>query len=293
VSPFVWICRHWELAFQYKYQIMKKLFAIVVLISISFLATDSFGQTRDSSSFPSSQNDSTALVQSGKTTDIGSEVLPADSNQEFSFHKKVKQTFIEGGALFMSIILLTFIFGLAIAIERIIYLNLSTVNTEKLLQKVEDAYTSGGVNAAMEVCRNTRGPVASIFYQGLDRLSEGIDVVEKSVIAYGSVQMGLLEKGLSWMSLFIAIAPMLGFLGTVIGMIQAFDAIQLAGDVSPQLVAGGIKVALITTLFGLIVAIILQLFYNYILSKIDAIVIKMEDASISLIDMLVEHGIKK
>jgi len=272
---------------------MKKLFAFVFLISITFLATDSFGQTQDSSSVPSSQNDSTALVQSAKTTDIGPEVLPADSNQEFSLHKKVKQTFIEGGALFMSFILLTFIFGLAIAIERIIYLNLSTVNTEKLLRKVEDAYTSGGVNAAMEVCRNTRGPVASIFYQGLDRLTEGIDVVEKSVIAYGSVQMGLLEKGLSWMSLFIAIAPMLGFLGTVIGMIQAFDAIQLAGDVSPQLVAGGIKVALITTLFGLIVAIILQLFYNYILSKIDAIVIKMEDASISLIDMLVEHGIKK
>lgn len=285
--------RQQELTLRYKYHNMKKVFSIVVLITLPFLATNSFGQIQDTSTVLSSQNDSDAQVQTDQTTGMTSEILPAESNQDFSLHKKVKQTFIEGGALFMSFILLTFIFGLAIAIERIIYLNLSTVNTDKLLQKVEEAYSSGGADAAKEVCRNTRGPVASIFYQGLDRLSEGIDMVEKSVIAYGSVQMGLLEKGLSWMSLFIAIAPMLGFLGTVIGMIQAFDAIQLAGDVSPQLVAGGIKVALITTLFGLIVAIILQLFYNYILSKIDAIVIKMEDASISLIDMLVEHGIKK
>jgi biopolymer transport protein ExbB len=234
---------------------MKKLFAIVAVIAIPYI----YATAQDTSSQMSSQIDSIAEAQADQSTDMNTEPASADNAPDVSMHKKVKQTFIEGGALFMSFILLTFIFGLAIAIERIIYLNLSTTNTEKLLEKVEEAYKSGGADAAKEVCRNTRGPVASIFYQGLDRISEGIDVVEKSVIAYGSVQMGLLEQGLSWMSLFIAIAPMLGFLGTVIGMIQAFDAIQIAGDVSPQLVAGGIKVALITTLFGLIVAIILVL----------------------------------
>jgi biopolymer transport protein ExbB len=270
---------------------MKKLFAFVTVFGMLYMGSSIFASAQDLSA---ESNDTATAAQVGQsvTTPVD-ETLSAGTGEKISLHKKVKQTFIEGGALFMSFILLTFIFGLAIAIERIIYLNLATTNTEKLLKKIEDAYNSGGAEAAKEVCRNTRGPVASIFYQGLDRITEGIDVVEKSVIAYGSVQMGLLEQGLSWISLFIAIAPMLGFLGTVIGMIQAFDAIQLAGDVSPQLVAGGIKVALITTLFGLIVAIILQLFYNYILSKIDSIVIKMEDASISLIDMLVEHGIKK
>ena len=273
---------------------MKKLFALVAFLGLLYMVTSNYAVAQDPSTQSTSQIDTTVAANDDQTVGITDEADFVPENvPQVSLHKKVKQTFIEGGALFMSIILLTFIFGLAIAIERIIYLNLATTNTEKLLQKIEDAYKSGGADAAKEVCRNTRGPVASIFYQGLDRISEGIDVVEKSVISYGSVQMGLLEHGLSWISLFIAIAPMLGFLGTVIGMIQAFDAIQLAGDVSPQLVAGGIKVALITTLFGLIVAIILQLFYNYILSKIDSIVIKMEDASISLIDMLVEHGIKK
>ena len=157
---------------------------------------------------------------------------------------------------------------------------------------LEEALNSGGVDAAKEVCRTTRGPVASIFYQGLDRMDHGIDVVEKSVISYGGVQAGLLEKGLSWISLFIALAPMLGFLGTVIGMIGAFDAIEAAGDISPSLVAGGIKVALLTTVFGLIVAIILQIFYNYIVAKVDSIVNDMENASISLVDLLVAHELK-
>nr|MDA3927585.1 MotA/TolQ/ExbB proton channel family protein [Prolixibacteraceae bacterium] len=164
---------------------------------------------------------------------------------------------------------------------------------KKLLASVEDAMASGGVEAANEVCRNARGPVASIFYQGLDRYDEGVDVVEKSVVSYGSVQAGLLEKGLSWIALFIALAPMLGFMGTVIGMIGAFDAIEVAGDISPSLVAGGIKVALITTVFGLIVAIILQIFYNYCLAKIDSIINSMEDASISLLDLIVKHNVKK
>lgn len=208
-------------------------------------------------------------------------------------YQQIKIKFIEGGPGFMATIILCLIFGLALAIERIIYLNLATTNTQKLLSKVDEALKNGGVEAAKEVCRNTRGPIASIFYQGLSRMDEGIEVVEKSVVSYGGVQMSLLENGLSWIQLFITLAPMLGFLGTVIGMIQAFDAIQAAGDISPNVVAGGMKVALITTVGGLVVAIILQLFYNYIVSKIDSVVVSMEDASISLVDMLVNYNNKK
>ncbi len=207
-------------------------------------------------------------------------------------HKEIKRLFIEGGAGFMGTILLCLIFGLAIAIERIIYLNLATTNTEKLLARIDKALKEEGIDAAKEICRNTRGPVASIFYQGLDRAHEGVEMAEKSVVAYGGVQTGLLEKNLSWISLFIALAPMLGFLGTVIGMIQAFDAIEQAGTVSATIVAGGIKVALITTVFGLVVAIILQVFYNYLLSKIDSISNQMEDSSITLIDMLAKYNQK-
>jgi biopolymer transport protein ExbB len=209
-----------------------------------------------------------------------------------SIHYVFKQKFIEGDVVWMAPVLLCLILGLGVVIERVIYLNLASSNNRKLLGKVEEALNSGGVNAAKEVCRNTRGPVASIFYQGLDRADEGVEIAEKAVSAYGSVQMGQLERGLIWVSLFIALAPMLGFLGTVVGMIQAFDAIEIAGDISPSLVAGGIKVALLTTVFGLIVAIILQIFYNYLISKVDSLVNAMEDASIGLIDLLVKHGKK-
>ena len=207
-------------------------------------------------------------------------------------HQQLKVKFIEGGAGFMAFILVCLILGLAIAIERIIYLNLSTTNTDKLLKNVEKALQEGGIEAAKEVCRNTRGPVASIFYQGISRMDEGMDIVEKSVVSYGGVQMSQMENGLSWVQLFIAVAPMLGFLGTVVGMVEAFDAIEAAGDISPAIVAGGMKVALITTIGGLVVAIILQVFYNYLLSKIDALVLAMEDSSISLIDMLVKYNKK-
>ena len=207
--------------------------------------------------------------------------------------QEIKKKFIDGGPLFMSFVLIALILGLALSIERIIYLNLATTNTEKLLEDIESAMSNGGVESAKEVCRNTRGPVASIFLQGLERSSEGIEMVEKSVIAYGGVQMGLLERGLSWIGLFIALAPMLGFMGTVIGMIDAFDIIEAKGEAKPDELAGGIKVALITTVSGLIVAIILQIFYNYIVSKIDTLVYQMEDASISLIDVLVKHDLKK
>jgi biopolymer transport protein ExbB len=206
-----------------------------------------------------------------------------------TFHQVLKENFIDGGPGFLGIVLVALILGLAIAIERIIYLNLATTNTKKLVADVDEALSSGGVEAAKEVCRNTKGPVASIFYQGLDRADEGVDAAEKAVVSYGGVQMGLLEKNVSWISLFIALAPMLGFMGTVIGMIGAFNDIAVANDISPAVVAGGIKIALLTTVFGLVVAIILQIFYNYIVSKIDGIVNNMEDASIQLVDLLVKY----
>ncbi|BAV94158.1 MotA/TolQ/ExbB proton channel family protein [Ichthyobacterium seriolicida] len=218
-----------------------------------------------------------------------------DDKENQTFHQILKTKFIEGGAGFMGIVLISLILGLAVAIERIIYLNMATTNTRKLISSIDKSLgdNNGNVQQAKEICRNTKGPVASIFYQGLDRADEGIEMVEKSVISYGGVQMGLLEKNISWLSLFISLAPMLGFMGTVIGMISAFDAIEAEGDISPSLVAGGIKQALLTTVFGLIVAIILQIFYNYIISKVDSIVNKMEDASISLIDILIKHETKK
>jgi len=209
-----------------------------------------------------------------------------------SFHMVLKEKFIEGGPGFMGIVLLVLIFGLAISIERIIYLSLATVNTKKMLINVESALDSGGIDQAKEVVRNTRGPVASIFSEGLNRWDDGLTEVEKSIIAYGSVVTGRLESGVSWISLFIALAPMLGFMGTVIGMIKAFDDIAAAGDISPTVVADGIKVALLTTVFGLIVAIILQIFYNYIISKIESLVNDMEDSSIAFIDILAQYAKK-
>ena len=217
------------------------------------------------------------------------EVVEEAEGGVVALHKTLKTKFIEGGAGFMAATLICLVFGLALCIERIIYLSLSKTNTKALLAEVEKALKNGGIEAALEVCRNTRGPVASIFYQGLSRYSEGVDVVEKTVASYGGVQLGLLEKNLSWISLFISIAPSLGFLGTIIGMIQPCDKIQQVGDISATVVAGGIKVALLTTLLGLIIAIILQVFYNYILSLIEGLVNEMEDSSISLLDLVVEY----
>mmetsp|Transcript_12223 Transcript_12223/g.14210 ORF Transcript_12223/g.14210 Transcript_12223/m.14210 type:complete len:279 (+) Transcript_12223:47-883(+) len=242
--------------------------------------------------------DSTEVVDSTQAEDPASEAASqvetakddeTKEEPELGIIATIKQKFIQGDPVWMSPVLICLILGLALSIERIVYLNLSTINTKRFLDEVETALKNGGVDAAKDVCRNTRGPIASIFYQGLDRADEGIDVVEKSVVAYGGVQMGLLEKGLSWLSLFIALAPMLGFLGTVIGMIFAFDQIVKDGQVSPITVAGGIQVSLLTTVFGLIAAIVLQVFYNYIVSKVDGLVNDMEDASISLIDMMLKH----
>jgi len=268
---------------------MKKLFAFIAvfgMLSIGASFNAALAQEE-----PTSPADTTAVDTTAVEEMVIEDVTPVvdeAAEEDKTMHQVLKQKFIEGGAGFMGVVILALIMGLAIAIERIIYLSLATTNTKKLLAKIEAALEDGGIEAAKDVCRNTRGPVASIFYQGLDRYDQGLEVVEKSIISYGSVQMGLLEKGLTWISLFIAIAPMLGFMGTVIGMISAFDSIQQAGEISATLVAGGIKVALITTVTGLIVAMILQLFYNYCLTKIDSITNDMEDSSISFMDMLIK-----
>ncbi|MDG1375421.1 MAG: MotA/TolQ/ExbB proton channel family protein [Flavobacteriaceae bacterium] len=259
---------------------MKRL---IPILAIAFVMA--FGSVSATSYTNINMNSFVTTIVSPVQDDAAS----AEAEESIGFHQELKNRFIEGGPGFMGIVLLCLILGLAIAIERIIFLNLSTTNSKKLIDEVEGALASGGLNAAKEVCRNTKGPIASIFYQGLDRANEDLDSAEKAVVAYGGVQMGQLEKNVSWISLFIALAPMLGFMGTVIGMIQAFDKIEEAGDMQPSLVAGGIKVALLTTVFGLVVAIILQVFYNYIIAKIDSIVNDMEDSSISLMDILVKN----
>ncbi len=290
---------------------MKRLFSILTIVCVMIFSmavsnakasnfndenSPTFLQDESEMQDSEMQSDTTSVVEEEEpmeevVEEVEEVTEPEETaaEEDLGFHQELKKRFIEGGPTFMAIVLLCLILGLAIAIERIIFLNASTTNSKKLAQKVEDALESGGVDAAKEVCRNTSGPVASIYYQGLDRVDEGIDVAEKSIVAYGGVQMGQLEKNVSWVSLFIALAPMLGFMGTVIGMIKAFDKIEAAGDMQPSLVAGGIKVALLTTVFGLIVAIILQIFYNYIVAKIDSIVNDMEDASITLVDILVAH----
>lgn len=262
---------------------MKKLFAIIALV----------GVLASSSLFAQESTDSSATQPAVETpTETASVDTSAPVEEEATFHELLKDLFIAGGPGFMTPILICMIIGLAISIERIIILNLATTNTKKLLGQIEDAISKGGVNAALDITRNTRGPVASIFTQGLMRHHEGIDMVEKSIVSYGGVEMGKLERGLIWISLMISLGPMLGFFGTVIGMVFAFDDIEKAGDISPSIVAGGMKVALITTVGGLIVGMVLQVFYNYLVSKIDNLVNTMEDASISLVDILVKYKVK-
>ena len=209
-----------------------------------------------------------------------------------TLHQVLMQKFLEGGWEWMLPVLVCLVIGLSVAIERMLFLSFSNINTKKFIAEFEKTLNEKGVEAAKDLCRNTRGPIASIYYQGTDRLDQGMDAVEKAVVSYGSVQTGQMESGLSWIALFIALSPMLGFMGTVVGMVQAFDQIQAAGDISPTVVAGGIKVALLTTLMGLIAAVVLQLFYNYIISKIDNLVNSMEDASIILVDVLTAYNKK-
>lgn len=211
------------------------------------------------------------------------------NNDDMGLYKSLKTKFIEGNAGFMSLVALALVMGLAFCIERIIYLSLSEINAKKFMESLDGKISSNDIDGAKELCRNTRGPVASICYQGLTRIGETLDDIERSVVSYGSVQSANLEKGCSWITLFIAMAPSLGFLGTVIGMVMAFDQIQAAGDISPTIVAAGMKVALITTIFGIIVALILQIFYNYILSKIEHITAQMEESAITLLDSIAKY----
>ena len=272
---------------------MKKVFATMMVLamlsvgSVAVMAQEEAAATPEATEQVAETVADEAVAE--EAVETVAEELTAEEGGLKALHKTLKTKFIEGGAGFMAATLICLVFGLALCIERIIYLSLSKTNTKELLKNVEAALKKGGIQAALEVCRNTRGPVASIFYQGLSRYEEGVEVVEKTVASYGGVQLGLLEKNLSWISLFISIAPSLGFLGTIIGMIQAFDKIQQVGDISATVVAGGIKVALLTTLLGLIIAIILQVFYNYILSLIEGLVNEMEDSSISLLDLVDEY----
>ena len=230
----------------------------------------------------------------GSVPVMAQDAAPAETAvvEEGGIHKELKTKFIEGDAGFMSLPAIALVIGLAFCIERIVYLSLAEVNAKKLMANLEAALEMGDVEGAMNIARNPRGPVASICYQGLMRIDEGLDVVERSVVSYGGVQAGYLEKGCSWITLFIAMSPSLGFIGTVVGMVMAFDDIQQAGDISPPVVAGGMKVALITTIFGLIVALVLQLFYNYILAKIEEITSQMEDSSITLLDIILKYNLK-
>lgn len=277
---------------------MKQLFAIVMIISLVGTVQTGWAQPDDTTA----ANDTTAMAMADTSAaaDTVAAEVPGSAETETAVdegepqkgvHNVLKSKFIEGDPVWMTPVLVALVIGLALSIERIITLSLSTTNTRKLLAQMNDSLQAGNVEEAKEICMATRGPVASIFYQGLDRLDEGIEQVEKALVSYGSVQMGLLERGLVWISLFIALAPMLGFLGTVIGMIQAFADIEAAGDINPTIVAAGIKVALLTTAFGLIAAIILQIFYNYVISKVDSIVNAMEDASISFVDIIIRSNV--
>ena len=236
-------------------------------------------------------------VDDSALNDSLTDMLPAeeaadslmDEEDSYSLHKVLKVKFIEGNAGFMAFVALALVLGLAFCIERIIFLTLSEINAKKLMEDIEQQVMNDDIEGAKTLCRNTRGPVASICYQALMRINEGIDDIERSINSYGSVQAVNLERGCSWITLFIAMAPSLGFLGTVIGMVMAFEQIQTAGDISPTLVAAGMKVALITTIFGLIAALILQLFYNFILSKIEHITSQMEESAISMLDIILKY----
>ncbi len=284
---------------------MKKKIAYLsisfILVFVSLVAMPSTAQAQTASA-RQELADSNA-VGDGRQDSLDQEIL-ADGAlasdtaslvpvEEVGVHQALKTKFIEGNAGFMSLVALALVLGLAFCIERIIYLSLSEINAKKFMKDLDSLIMSGDVEGAKALCRDTRGPVASICYQGLERMGESMDNVERSIVSYGTVQSANLEKGCSWITLFIAMAPSLGFLGTVIGMVMAFDQIQTAGDISPTIVAAGMKVALITTIFGIIVALILQVFYNYILSKIDHLTAQMEESAITLLDTMMKYKLTR
>ena len=274
---------------------MKKIFAIVAMLGMfTFGATQVMAQDAAAPEAQTEQVDSAAAeTPAEEVAETPAEAPVEEAVESEGFHKTLKTKFIEGDAAFMALVAVAMVIGLAFCVERIIYLSLAQVNTKKLMNAVGAALEKGDVEKAKTICRETPGPVASICYQGLLRINDGLDVVERSVVSYGSVKAGELEKGCSWITLFIAMAPSLGFLGTVIGMVMSFDQIERAGDISPTVVAGGMKVALITTIYGIVVALVLQVFYNFILTKIEDITADMEDSSIILLDMLTKYNLKK
>jgi biopolymer transport protein ExbB len=274
---------------------MKKVFALMSIVGLLTFANFNNVMAQDATPAEGTEqvaaNDEAPAADAAVAEPAAEEetVAAAPADDTKSFHQMLKEKYIQGGAGWMTPVLLCLIFGMALIIERILYLNMATTNVKKLLEGIEENAKKGDWKGARELCANTRGPVASIFVQGLDRIDQGLDNVEKAVTSYGGVQMARLENNMTWIGLFIALAPSFGFLGTVVGMVQAFDDIETAGDISPTVVAGGMKVALLTTIFGLITAIILQIFYNYILTKIESLVDQMEDGSISFMDILVKY----
>lgn len=279
---------------------MKDIFARLTIVVMIALFSGTFVQAQTASqksaatsvAADSASADNESLDSADADALAGDLSAPAagdDTTESQGIYKSLKTKFIEGNAGFMSFVALALVLGLAFCIERIIYLSLSEINAKKFMADLDGKIDSGDIEGAKAQCRNTRGPVASICYQGLARIDESIDNIERSIESYGAVQIANLEKGCSWITLFIAMAPSLGFLGTVVGMVMAFDQIQTAGDISPTIVAAGMKVALITTIFGIIVALVLQLFYNYILSKIDHLTSQMEESSIALLDSIMKY----
>jgi biopolymer transport protein ExbB len=274
-----------KLKIQLNTEVMKKVLALLAIAGFLTFSASTVIYAQD-------EQEATPTEQVKEETPEQPVNLFASTGDEQPFTQVLKVKFIEGGVIWMGLILIILIVGMALCIERMIYLGFSKTNTKKLLLDIEALMKKGDLEGAKELCKNTRGPVASIFFQGLDRYNSGIDNVEKAIVSYGGVQMGSLEKGLSWITLLIAIVPSVGFLGTVVGLVMAFDAIEKAGDISPTIVAGGMKVALLTTVFALICAMILQLLYNFCLTQIESIVNDMEDSSISFIDILTEYKVK-
>ena len=280
---------------------MKKVIACFVIFATILFACPLGSVAQNNTATQQKPNAVNTVSKDAQSSDALDE-LEAESNvpqaqkasaDNMGFHQLLKQKFIDGNAGFMSLVALALVLGLAFCIERIIYLSLSEIDAKRFMGKLTDLIVANDIEQAKELSRNTRGPVASICYQGLLRIDSSIEDIERSVASYGSVQSANLEKGCSWVTLFIAMAPSLGFLGTVIGMVMAFDQIQIAGDISPTIVASGMKVALITTIFGIIVALVLQIFYNYILSKIEHLTAQMEESAISLLDAIVVYKLKR
>ncbi len=273
----------------------KKVFVLIAFISVSIMHVSA---VNGKDTIQSAVNAITADTVSDASA-TGEEVADSvaldnqldalEDEEPESFHQLLKTKFIEGSAGFMSLVAMALVLGLAFCIERIIYLTLSEINAKKMMHDLDEKLISGDIDGAKMLSRETRGPVAALALRALNHIDDSLDNIEHTLSSYGAVEAAKLERGCSWITLFIAAAPSLGFLGTVIGMVMAFEQIQQAGDISPTIVASGMKVALITTIFGIIAALILQLFYNYILSKIDHITSQMEESAISLLESIMKY----